>query len=38
MQLDSAAKVGYDMEAIAIDIKTNLQGQTQKMNQIDRKL
>ena len=25
-QLDNAAKVGYDMESIAIDVKTNLQG------------
>lgn len=26
------------MEAIAIDVKTNLQGQTQKMQHIDRQL
>eukprot|EP00347_Sterkiella_histriomuscorum_P012813 403367129 len=37
-QLDSAAKVGYDMEAIAVDIRTNLQGQSQKMQKIDSKL
>ena len=28
-QLDGALQVGYDMEQIAVDVKTNMQGQTQ---------
>ena len=29
-----ATKVGYDMESIAIDVKTNLRGQSIKMQKI----
>ena len=31
-------RVGYDMESIAIDAKTNLQGQTRKMERIQGNL
>ena len=31
-------RVGYDMESIAIDAKTNLQGQTKKMERIQGNL
>ena len=29
-----ATRVGYDMEGIAVDIKTNLEGQREKLGQI----
>ena len=32
--LENGLRVGYDMESIAIDAKTNLQAQTQKMTRI----
>ena len=33
-ELEMGIRVGYDMESIAIDAKTNLQGQTLKMERI----
>ena len=36
--LEMATRVGYDMEGIAVDIKTNLEGQRKKMGQITEKI
>lgn len=38
LQLENATKVGYDMEQIAVDIKTNLNGQTAQMNKVSNKM
>ena len=32
--LEMATRVGYDMEGIAVDIKTNLEGQREKLGHI----
>jgi hypothetical protein len=36
--LEMGIRVGYDMESIAIDAKTNLQAQTQKMERVQDRL
>ena len=36
--LEMGIRVGYDMESIAIDAKTNLQVQTQKMERVQDRL
>ena len=36
--LEMATRVGYDMEGIAVDIKTNLEGQREKLGQIAEKI
>ncbi len=33
-----ATKVGYDMESIAVDIKTNLAGQSEKLEKVQSRL
>lgn len=33
-----AAQVGYDMESIAVDIKTNLEGQSKQMQRVGERL
>ncbi|CDW81501.1 vesicle transport v-snare protein vti1 [Stylonychia lemnae] len=36
--MDNGIKVGYDMENIAVDIKTNLKAQSDKMHKIDQRM